>query len=221
MRSLPLDTPAWLPPDGPPRFPDPSGLGEEQLVAFGGSVDPPWLLASYRAGSFVCGRADGSWLWWSPPRRALFDPVGLRVPRRLGRVLRSGRLRFTIDRAFESVVRGCVEEHQEGRWIEEELIASFLRLHASGHAHSFEAWSAEALAGGLFGVRMGAFFSAESMFHRERDASKAVLVRAVEHLFADGVRLFDAQWPTPHLLSLGALAVPRDDYLVRLRRSLD
>jgi leucyl/phenylalanyl-tRNA--protein transferase len=117
------------------------------------------------------------------------------------------------------VIRGCREGREDGTWILPEIVEAYERLHRLGHAHSLEIWAGELLAGGLYGVQRGALFSAESMFHRVRDASKAALVAAVRSLFAAGVEVFDVQLTTSHLASMGAFEVPRRAYVAAVRRA--
>jgi leucyl/phenylalanyl-tRNA--protein transferase len=155
-------------------------------------------------------------MWWSPDPRALMDPERLSVSRSLAREIRRERFRVTFNHAFERVMVECGREREDGTWIISDMRAAYVELHRRGHAHSFEAWSGERLVGGLYGVQRGALFAAESMFHRETNASKVVLVTAVRTLFAAGIELFDVQFLTPHLESLGAYEVHRTDYLLRV-----
>ena len=129
------------------------------------------------------------------------------------RVLRSGRFSVTFDRAFRDVMLECGRERDQGTWILPEMVDAYCHLHELGHAHSVEVWQEERLVGGLYGVQRGALFAAESMFHRERDASKVALITAIETMFLAGIELFDVQFLTPHLESLGAYEIPRARYL--------
>src|SRR3954470_18237831 len=166
--------------------------------------------------------APGELAWWSPDPRGIVPLDGLHVSRSLRRSLR--RFDVTVDTAFEDVIDGCANRGV-GDWIDDDIREAYCRLHRLGWAHSVEAWAREPrrLAGGVYGVAMGGLFAGESMFHRERDASKVALVALVDLLRAGGDRerrLFDVQWLTPHLASLGAVEVPRDDYLARLEDAL-
>ena len=121
------------------------------------------------------------------------------------------------------MIRACADPLREGRWITEEVIAAYTRLHELGWAHSVEVWDGADLAGGLYGVAMGGLFAGESMFSRSRDASKVALVHLVD-LLADehaGDRILDTQWQTPHLASLGVVEIPREEYLHRLAVALE
>jgi leucyl/phenylalanyl-tRNA--protein transferase len=202
------------------RFPDPALADAEGLVAHGGDLEPSTLVAAYRQGIFPWPYDEASLLWWSPDPRALLPLDGLHVSRRLARTLRSGRFRVTVNAAFTAVIDGCAARDET--WITPALRAAYVRLHALGWAHSMEVWSAGGgLAGGLYGVAVGGLFAAESMFHRERDASKAAVVALVQHARRVGITLLDVQIPSPHLASMGARAIPRREYLALLAMALE
>jgi leucyl/phenylalanyl-tRNA--protein transferase len=126
----------------------------------------------------------------------------------------------TVNRAFGEVIRGCADRPLEGTWITPEMVEAYEELHRLGHAHSVETWAGEELAGGLYGVAVGGLFAAESMFHRRRDASKVALAFLVSRLRERGFRLLDTQMSTPHTARLGAVEIPRAEYLRRLRAAL-
>lgn len=199
-----------------PRFPDPLTADARGLLAVGGSLAPEWLLAAYDQGIFPWYDEGMPPLWWSPDPRAVLDAERLHVSRSMSRVLRSGQFRVTYDRAFERVMRACGEDRAEGTWITSEMLDAYVRLHELGHAHSFEVWYQNELVGGLYGVQRGALFAAESMFHRVTNASKVALITSVRALFRAGVCLFDVQFLTSHLVSLGAHELRRREYLTRL-----
>jgi leucyl/phenylalanyl-tRNA--protein transferase len=134
----------------------------------------------------------------------------------MARVLRQGVFEISFTRAFEAVMRACGDEREEGTWILPEMVDAYVALHQRGHAHSFEVWDGELLVGGLYGVQMGGFFAAESMFHRATNASKVALISSVRALSGAGIRLFDVQFLTPHLASLGAHTVTRREFRARL-----
>ncbi len=195
----------------------------EDLVGVGADLEPGTLLAAYRAGLFPMGlgrhgRAPIG--WWSPDPRGVLPLDGLRV----SRSLRRSRARFEIrlDSAFDQVIAGCADPSRSGRWITGRVSEAYGRLHALGWAHSVECWREGRLAGGLYGVTIGGLFAGESMFHRETDASKVALVALVELLRQAGAecRLLDLQWRTSHLSSLGAVEIPRSEYLWRLSEAL-
>lgn len=208
-----------------PRLPDSPGPLDglplqpgEGLLGAGGSLEPGLVWHAYRHGAFPWFSEGDPVLWWSPDPRAVLWPQGLRVSRRLARTLRSGRFEVRRDTAFDAVVAGCAA--RESTWITEGMARCYGTLHAQGRAHSFEVLHEGQLCGGLYGVRVGPVFCAESMFHTESDASKVALVEAVRRLAAEGVTCIDVQFLTPHLVRMGACEIPRREYLGLLPRTL-
>jgi leucyl/phenylalanyl-tRNA--protein transferase len=204
-------------------FPPVDTADEHGVVGIGADLEPGTILTAYRHALFPMPvQAGGPTAWWSPDPRGIIPIDGLRVSRSLLRSTR--RYEIRIDTAFATVVEACGDPQRPHAWISDDIAAAYIRLHELGWAHSVEAWSRETdeLAGGLYGVAIGGLFAGESMFHRETDASKAALVALVGLLLADGEpdRLLDVQWLTPHLESLGAVEIPRRDYLRRLGRAL-
>ena len=212
-------SPVLLLPGGVPRFPDPSEADDEGLVAIGGDLSVERLLLAYESGIFPWYDQGLPPLWWSPDPRGVIEPHRLHVSRSLRRELRKAKFEVTFDRAFERVMRDCAGLRDGGTWILPEMIESYARLHTLGHAHSFEVWQGDELVGGLYGVQRGALFAAESMFHRATNASKVAFVRSVECLFACGVELYDVQFWTEHLGSLGVSEIPRREYLAHVHRA--
>ncbi|GAO02028.1 leucyl/phenylalanyl-tRNA--protein transferase [Anaeromyxobacter sp. PSR-1] len=207
-----------------PAFPDPALAEPDGLLAVGGDLEPERLLTAYAEGIFPWFDAESPILWWSPDPRLVLDPAALHVPRSLQRTLRRGTYRVSADEAFERVIRRCAERDrpgQQGTWITAEMVDAYVRLHRLGLAHSFEAWEGDALAGGLYGVSLGAAFFGESMFADAPDASKVAFVRSVEWLRSAGVELVDCQVRTEHLVRFGAREVPRAEFLARLARALE
>lgn len=204
------------PPPSEWDFPDPATAPPgEDVVAVGADLAPGTLLEAYRAGLFPMRLgADGPIGWFSPDPRGIIPLDGLRVSRSLRRAIR--RFEVRIDTAFEAVIHGCAHPPRRGVWLTADVIAAYTELHRLGWAHSVETWADDELVGGLYGVAIGGMFAGESMFHRVRDASKVALVALVEHLRAGGATLLDVQWVTPHLASLGAVAVSRREYLALL-----
>jgi len=184
------------------------------------TLDPGLLVHAYRQGIFPMGMDDGTIGWFSPDPRGIIPLDGFHVPDRLRRVLRSGRGTTSFSRDFEGVMRACAADREEGTWITEEIVASYVALHRLGLAHSVEVRRGGALVGGLYGVHLAGAFFGESMFHTETDASKVALVTLVEHMRARGLTLLDIQWVTPHLARFGAIEIPREDYLIRLAEAL-
>jgi leucyl/phenylalanyl-tRNA---protein transferase len=154
-------------------------------------------------------------LWWSPDPRGVITPQSLHLSRSLRRALRHTRFTVTCTTAFEAVMDGCAER-EEGTWLTSEMKAAYLELKNRGSALSFEVWDGEDLVGGLYGVLVGRLYAAESKFHRRTDASKIALVCAVTHLFSRGLGLFDVQFETAHLKTLGVFEMSRSTYLAQL-----
>jgi leucyl/phenylalanyl-tRNA--protein transferase len=199
--------------DSPGPFDGRRLVAGEDLVAVGGEPDVDLVWHAYRHGVFPWYAAGEPPLWWCPDPRGVLPTSGQHVPRRLERSLATGRWTLTRGRAFTDVVDACADARPGGTWIHPALRATYLALAADGRACSFEAWHEGRLVGGLFGLRLGRVFCAESKFHRARDASKAVLVHAVRSLAAEGVEVLELQFVTPHLAQFGAREIPRSDYL--------
>lgn len=222
--------PAGVPVEPPPTrwaLPDPAlGAEQDDLLGVGADLEPGTLLAAYRSGLFPMPAGRRALGWWSPDPRGILPLDGLRVTRSLRRSVQ--RFEVRVDTAFDRVVTGCADPRRHGGWITGDIAAAYGRLHRLGWAHSVEAWTPDGrLAGGLYGVAVGGLFAGESMFHmREpwaRDASKVALVRLVDLLRVPGdagARLLDVQWRTEHLARLGVVALPRQEYLRRLRFAL-
>jgi leucyl/phenylalanyl-tRNA---protein transferase len=211
------------PPPSEWRFPPPEDFDpDDDLVAVGADLAPGTLLAAYRRGLFPmpAGKPGQPMYWFSPVRRGVLPLDGLRVTRSLRRSARTFEIR--VDTALAEVVDACADPRRESGWIDQEIRAAYVGLHRLGWVHSVEAWRDGRLAGGLYGVSIGGLFAGESMFHRETDSSKAALVALVDLLedVSGATRLLDVQWQTPHLESLGATEIARDDYLKRLSDAL-
>ena len=182
------------------------------------------LVSAYGSGWFPMAVDTGEIRWYSPDPRGIIPLDAFHVPSRLARVVRAGRFLIEVDRDFDAIIRACAEadrhDGEPGTWIDEEIIQSYGALHLAGLAHSIEAWQDGQLAGGLYGVALGAAFFGESMFHRVTDASKVALVALVERLRRRGYQLLDLQWVTPHLEQFGAVEIPRRTYLKLLEEAL-
>ncbi|HEU4781138.1 MAG TPA: leucyl/phenylalanyl-tRNA--protein transferase [Steroidobacteraceae bacterium] len=213
----------WLTPDADCEWFPPLDqvLDEpEGLLAAGGDLSVPRLLAAYRRGIFPWYSAGQPVLWWSPNPREVLYPAEFRCSRSLAKTLRNRGFVVTFDDDFEAVVDACAarREHSPGTWITPEMRAAYCELHARGHAHSVEVRLDGTLVGGLYGVLLGQVFFGESMFSRERDASKVALARLAERAVVAGVQLIDCQLPTPHLRSLGSQPVPRHEFSALVAR---
>lgn len=197
-------------------FPSPLKASAEGLVAIGGDLSVPRLLLAYRSGIFPWTVKPIT--WWSPNPRAIFELDGFHVSHSLGKIIRRGIFEITIDRAFRQVMEGCATPGpgRRGTWITREFLDAYIELHEQGHAHSLECWQNGQLVGGIYGVAIGGFFAGESMFHRASNASKVALYHLIEHLSQREFDLFDIQMLTPITSRLGAIQIPRTEYLKRL-----
>ena len=183
------------------------------------------MLAAYATGIFPMAesRDDPEFFFVSPTRRGILPLEAPSVPRRLGRTVRSDHFEVRIDSAFAEIIDACAAPGAGPRdetWINPEIRRIYLELHAAGFAHSVECWSGNQLVGGLYGVALGAAFFGESMVSMQRDASKVALVHLIARLRIGGFCLLDVQFMTPHLVSLGAVEISRDDYQMRLDRAV-
>lgn len=199
---------------------DPEDADEDGLVGVGGVLHPDTLLEAYRRGIFPWFDETLPILWWSPDPRAIFEIDRLHISRRLARTIRQGKFEITVNRAFRDVIKGCADRPGLGIWITADMIEAYTCLHQLGHAHSVEVWHEGELAGGLYGVTVGGVFAGESMFTRVRDASKVALVHIMQRLRERGFQLFDVQFLNDHTERMGAIEIPRREYLRRLRRAL-
>lgn len=211
----PIEPPAskWaMPTDGP--------IDDSDIVAIGADLAPGTLLAGYRAGLFPMPFDRRRIAWFSPDPRGIMPLDGLRVSRSLCKSMR--RFDVKIDTCFTVVMEACGDPNRPGAWIDPAFVDAYTELHELGWAHSVEVYEpgSDSLVGGVYGVRIDGLFAGESMFHRATDASKVALVHLVDWLRSVGAELFDVQWQTPHLTSLGVIEITRSEYLERLRDAL-
>lgn len=184
-------------------------------MGVGADLAPGTLLAAYRLGMFPMYVRPRRLGWWSPDPRGILPLDGLRVTRSLRQSCR--RFSVSADERFREVIEACATTERDHGWITPDFVEAYTELHRLGWAHSVEVLDADGrLAGGLYGVHIGELFAGESMFHRQRDASKVALVALVAIMRAAGMSLLDVQWTTPHLASLGAVDISRAEYLRRL-----
>ena len=194
------------------NFPDPLFAPPEGLVAQGGNLEPETIVEAYRRGLFPWPHDGVDTLWWSPDPRAVLLEAGLHISRRFARMLRQHRFYITVDNAFERVISSCADR-EDGTWITPAIINAYMALHNLGWAHSIEVWSLENdLIGGLYGLRVGALFGAESMFHFRSDASKVALVALTQYAQNSGIKLIDVQVQNAHLRSMGICEISRESY---------
>ena len=202
------------------RFPPLSAASPEGVVGIGADLAPGTLLLAYRSGIFPMPAGDsGDLVWWSPDPRAILPLDRFSPSRSLRRSIR--RYETTVNRAFREVVVACADPQRADGWITREFVDAYVVLHELGWAHSIETWHQGVLVGGLYGVSIGGLFAGESMFYRERDASKVALAHLIDMMRGWDNPLLDVQWLTPHLKSLGAVEVSRRRYIEILPRSLE
>lgn len=206
-------------------MPPAESADDHGVVGIGADLAPGTILAAYRQGLFPMHIGDGGTLaWWSPDPRGIIPLHRLHVSRSLRKSMR--RFEVRVDTAFDDVIEGCADPSRPHGWINRDIRMAYRDLHRLGWVHSVEVWDEAdgSLAGGLYGVAIGGLFAGESMFHRRTDASKAAVAALVALLRDDGEdgrdRLFDVQWTTDHLATLGAIDVSRPHYLELLERAL-
>lgn len=203
----------------PIDFPDAIDEAYGDIVALGVKLTTENLLTAYARGIFPWPMEGWPLPWFSPERRAILEFKNLHVPRRLIRLRKQSRLRFTIDKDFRAVITHCAtvrRTHETGTWITPQIVRAYCELHRLGRAHSVEGWDGERLVGGLYGVDAGGSFGGESMFHLEPNASKLALLFLIEHLQARGLDWLDIQMLTPHMTALGAKEISRAEFLSKL-----
>ena len=184
------------------------------------TLRPEGVELAYRHGIFpMADERSGEVLWFRPDPRAIVPLDGFHTSRSLARTLRRGLFEICVDTDCEGVMRACADR-PEGTWISERFVEVYGALHRVGKAHSVEAWREGRLVGGVYGLALGGAFMAESMFHRETDASKVALAALVMRLRELGFILLDVQYVTPHLESLGAVEITRREYERRLEQAL-
>lgn len=189
-------------------------------------ITPQLLLRAYSVGMFPMAESadDPSIFWVDPEQRGIFPLDGLTISRSLAKVVRSDRFEIHIDRDFDAVIDGCsgagMGLSRPSTWINTRIRKLYRDLFDQGHVHTVEAYRAGELVGGLYGVVIGGAFFGESMFHRETDASKVALVHLVARLNKGGFELLDTQFVTPHLITLGAVEIPRAEYHARLDEAI-
>lgn len=203
-------------------FPPVQNADEDGIMAIGGDLNTDRLLLAYRSGIFPWYNEGEPIIWWSPDPRFVLFPEQLKVSKSMQSVLRNGKFRFTINRAFTQVIQQCktvAREGQDGTWITPAVQTAYTKLHTLGHAHSAEAWMDGELVGGLYGIRIGHVFFGESMFSKTSNASKFAFINYVTQLQREGVVLIDCQVYTEHLESLGAEMIDREDFIELLNNN--
>jgi len=206
---------------GHPVFPKPETALEnpDGLLAIGGNLSQQTLLDAYRNGIFPWYERDQPIMWWSPNPRAVIFPDQINISRSLKKTLKTKPWEIRTNTMFSEVIDHCAapRRDQVDTWITQEMKMAYVALHHSGYAHSLEVWLDGKLVGGLYGVLVGGIFCGESMFSLERDASKIALVQLallIKHYAEDG--FIDCQVPNDHLLSMGAVTIPREEFIAQL-----
>ncbi len=197
-------------------FPDPQLAEEDGLLAVGGDLSAGRLMLAYQNGIFPWYSDDTPILWYAPHERWVIFPDELNVSKSMRQVLRSEKFEITTDQAFEQVIAACAampRKDQDGTWITNDMQQAYIDLHKKGFAHAVEVWQQSELVGGLYGVQINNVFCGESMFSHVSNASKAALI----HLCRSGYKMVDCQLHTPHLESMGARKISRDEYLSILK----
>jgi leucyl/phenylalanyl-tRNA---protein transferase len=201
-------------------MPDPGEAESDGAVAAGADLEAETLVTAYRSGLFPMPLGRRRLGWWSPDPRGIIPLDGLHVSRSLRRSIR--RFRITVDNDFRSVMELCGDPRRPHGWITAEFVDAYVRLHELGYAHSIEVRDLDGrLVGGLYGVRVERFVAGESMFHIARDASKIAVVAIIEAMRRGGLELFDVQWTTDHLRTLGAVDVDRNVYLAAVAHATE
>ncbi|MBK8610640.1 MAG: leucyl/phenylalanyl-tRNA--protein transferase [Chitinophagaceae bacterium] len=193
-------------------FPPLEDADEDGLLAIGGDLSIERLVLAYRSGIFPWYNEDEPICWWSPDPRFVLYPGEIKISSSMKTVLQNGKFRFTVNRAFSSVIQNCKtvpRAGQDGTWISAAMQKAYNQLHDLGYAHSAETWLNGHLVGGLYGIRLGKVFFGESMFSRQNNASKFAFIKYVQQLQKENVQLIDCQLQTGHLERLGARMISR------------
>ncbi len=201
-------------------FPDVEIADEDGLLAFGGDLRPETLVTAYTSGIFPWTVHPIT--WWSPDPRAIFDIDNFAISKRAERYFRNSKFRISFDEAFKKVMEKCAEPFpgREESWVTKEFISAYCKMFELGLAHSVEVWEESELVGGIYGVAIRGFFAGESMFYRRSNASTIALQALIKRLKNQGYFLFDSQVITPHTARLGAIEIPRKEYMSRLAKAL-
>lgn len=200
------------------EFPDPERADPDGLVGVGGDLHPLNLMSAYSKGIYPWSTNPVT--WWSPDPRAIFELDKFHIGRSLKRFLRQTSFHVTMDAQFQGVIEGCRENRKEGSWIDDEIQDAYIEFHELGYAHSVEVWDENNLVGGVYGIAIKGLFAGESMFSRKTNASKLALVELTKHLNKQGFHFMDIQMLTPVTEYLGAIEIPRKEYLSRLKDAL-
>lgn len=193
------------------------------LLCIGGDLSSKRILLAYKSGIFPWFSDNEPILWWSPEPRLVLVPGDIIVSKSLNKKIKKNIFKIKINTAFEQTIRSCAKprkNEQEGTWLVDEMIESYIELHKLGYAHSIETYRDDKLVGGLYGICLGGSFFGESMFSHESDASKIALVALSNHLRKHNFDLIDCQVTTDHLLRMGAREISRNSFLDIITKSV-
>ncbi len=202
-------------------FPDPESASPEGILAFGGDLCPERLMLAYRNGIFPWYNEGEPIIWYCPDQRMVLFPEELKISKSMRRMMRRNDFTITWNKAFEEVIKSCQEsprKDQYGTWITDDMMLAYIKLHRLGHAKSVEVWRGQELVGGLYGVDLGSVFCGESMFSKESNTSKLAFIHLVQTLEKENYDLIDCQVYNEHLESLGAREIPRNEFMLYLRK---
>ena len=217
MDIYPLDKNSYI-------FPNPHFASDEGLLAYGGDLTPSRIMTAYSKGIFPWYNEDDPILWWSPNPRLVLELNEFKVSKSLQKIINKEIFEIKFDENFKQTMMECKNinrENQDKTWIQDEVIEAYTDIHDMGFAHSFEAYYNGELVGGGYGINIGNVFCGESMFAKKSNASKVALYFLVQRLKEKGFRLIDCQIPSPHLQSLGAKVMPRNEFLELIKNSVD
>lgn len=211
---------AYFLPPGVDFFPHPLKTDEDGLLAMGASIDAKSLLLAYQFGIFPWSNEGEPTFWYYTHPRCVLYPKQVRITKSMRPYLNGNRFRWTLDTAFQQVIRNCKltkRQGQSGTWLYDKLEDVFIELHSQGLAHSVEVWEGEELVGGLYGLALGKIFFGESMFAKASNASKYGFIKLCKWLDLNGFTMIDCQQRTQHILSMGAETISKEAFMKRLR----
>lgn len=204
-------------------FPSVDKASPEGIVAMEGNLSPGMLLSAYKQGIFPWYSEGEPILWWSPNPRMVLFPENIHISKSMKREFKRSRFSFSMDNQFREIINTCSgipRKHEDGTWIIQDMRDAYTKLHELGWGHSVEVWEDNELVGGLYGLSIGSVFFGESMFSKNLNASKAAFIILAQTLGNIGFTMIDCQLYTPHLESLGAIKIPRQEYLQLLNKGL-
>ena len=205
-------------------FPSLAWVSDEGILAIGGDLSPERILLAYQKGIFPWFDKDEPILWWCPPKRMVVNPNDYKPPKSVRQLIKKNTFKITQNQAFDQVIRHCQNikrQGQNGSWITDNMVESYLILHQQGHAKSFEVWQNDQLVGGLYGIDLGQIFCGDSMFSLVSGASKVAFISLIDYLKKNNYRLLDCQIYNDHLALMGAFEIERNLFLKLLHKKDD